>query len=65
MQLSEFEAHQSAEIQALFERTFADAEGPAEIELVSDLMGDTGPTCADVPAGAPRCVTMFDDPAYG
>lgn len=47
MQLSEFETHQAAEVQALFERTFADAEGPSEGELIGGLvrklMADTDP----------------------
>lgn len=47
MQLAWFEAHQAAEVQALFTRTFSDAEGPAEGELVGglvrNLMTDTDP----------------------
>lgn len=47
MELARFEAHQAAEVQALFARTFSDAEGPAEGEqvagLVRNLMADTDP----------------------
>lgn len=47
MQFARFEKHQAAEIQALFTRTFSDAEGPAEGELVGGLvrtlMADTDP----------------------
>ncbi|TDR53012.1 putative N-acetyltransferase YhbS [Halomonas ventosae] len=47
MQLARFAAHQAAEVQALFARTFSDAEGPAEGErvggLVRKLVADTDP----------------------
>ncbi|MGM0694970.1 MAG: GNAT family N-acetyltransferase [Pseudomonadota bacterium] len=47
MQLAWFEAHQAAEVRALFTRTFSDAEGPAEGELIGGLvrklMADTDP----------------------
>ncbi|MDI5922188.1 N-acetyltransferase [Halomonas sp. LR5S13] len=47
MKLVRYEAPQSAEIQALFVRTFSDSEGPAEGELVGglvrQLMADTDP----------------------
>lgn len=47
MTLADFAASQAAEVQALFVRTFADAEGPAEGEqvggLVRHLIADTDP----------------------
>lgn len=47
MQLARFEAHQAAEVQALFASTFSDSEGPAEGELIGGLvrtlMADTDP----------------------